>query len=535
MNYRYSIFAIFFFIIAWLIYADVLPPPPTGSVQGGTFAQYFSNIIQSCPVWQVVQGFDTTPGPNYGKRLCSAVASASAWLWKNGTDGTSVVFTWGKVGIGTDSPDPTKSLTVSGVISSSDPRWGAQDVVTLGYLNSALLAAGYGGGGGGRSQRRAFMTSTYYYGNLNGLAGADAACTDRATAWGLSGKWIAALWGSNIPTSIYTRLWNDTYDIVDLHGHVIVSYDELFGPTNKRLSNGLSTMTNEFSLLEALKLTWGVNLGPNGLYTCRDWTSALSNEQATLSFIGAGNLGFSSCDIAHQLICLEERVPITPPTNNPGKCGIADGVEVGPPIPVADLCAAGSQLLFPPIQMGAFNDSRGNWFQSYSWACKNDTTVQCATAGVIGSIMCGSSHGIKSASPPTTNLCRVWDPSYVQGTVMSYWPNFSNTFISGPFTWTCTTQSATSDCKTITPECHAGEADWRVNGTLCKTWIHENQDRGSESQTYSAISQIQWIGGTWNEWWSYTIHSDPVQFTCTATGWSAHKANDPNAPATCYP
>ena len=79
------------------------------------------------------------------------------------------------------------------------------------YLACAKKSSSDSGGGG--STKIIFVTSLIYSGNLGGLSGADAKCSLRAQAGGLSGSWKA--WLSDANNNAIDRItdvgpWVDT-------------------------------------------------------------------------------------------------------------------------------------------------------------------------------------------------------------------------------------------------------------------------------------------------------------------------------------
>ena len=59
----FSLFSILF--IAGIVYALSFPSaPPAGEVAGGKFMQYFTNMRQTCPTGQIMNGSKADSSPN---------------------------------------------------------------------------------------------------------------------------------------------------------------------------------------------------------------------------------------------------------------------------------------------------------------------------------------------------------------------------------------------------------------------------------------------------------------------------------------
>lgn len=156
--------------------------------------------------------------------------------------------------------------------------------------------------------KRVFTTSTWYDGNLGGIAGADAKCAARAAAAGLGGTWVA--WVSTLTVNARDRIPNAEYR--DLLGNVIANNrgDLLDG------SLDIGMGVTELGVYSA-QLVWtgttylGVYDTARG--ACTDWTmnaSFQSGEVGSTGVIGtpwtnARPNPAESCNRLNPLYCFE--------------------------------------------------------------------------------------------------------------------------------------------------------------------------------------------------------------------------------------
>ncbi|MBI2233540.1 MAG: hypothetical protein HYU57_00745 [Micavibrio aeruginosavorus] len=179
-----------------------------------------------------------------------------------------------------------------------------------------------GPGGGFVTGKCVFVTSTFYQGNLGGVAGADALCQGRATAAGLGGTYKAWLSSSNPndpgssftkSTTPYIRLdgaiiandWTDLTDLSDLNAAInVTEYGTQVSPSGGWCRTYACTLSN------------GNYCGLGAAYTCNGWTdstatysSRASNCQAVND--GSWSNGFSGglvhdCNNSARLMCFEQ-------------------------------------------------------------------------------------------------------------------------------------------------------------------------------------------------------------------------------------
>lgn len=171
--------------------------------------------------------------------------------------------------------------------------------------------AATGGGGGGsatpETRLRVFITSVAYSGNLGGLAGADALCTNAARAANKGGTWKAFL--SSTTEDALSR-------IADV------------GPWHQELSDGtlVRTFNNKANLTTSPLTTLYVNeqgggfqsspdtywsgtlqTGLRAFETCAGWTTDSSSQRGHRGSAGtwAGQAA-PTCDSAEAIVCFEQ-------------------------------------------------------------------------------------------------------------------------------------------------------------------------------------------------------------------------------------
>jgi hypothetical protein len=168
-----------------------------------------------------------------------------------------------------------------------------------------------GGSGGGmaplETRLRVFVTSAQYAGNLGGLAGADALCTNAAVAANKGGTWKAFL--SSTTEDAISR-------IADV------------GPWHQELANGMlvRTFNNKANLTTSPLTTlyvdeqgggfssspgtyWSGTLqtGLKATETCAGWTSSTSAQRGVRGTAGSwSNVGALPCDSTEALVCFEQ-------------------------------------------------------------------------------------------------------------------------------------------------------------------------------------------------------------------------------------
>jgi len=182
-----------------------------------------------------------------------------------------------------------------------------------------------GGGCVLSNNKRIFYTSTFYNGNLGGLAGADAKCNTRASAAGISSgcgykAWLSTGGGGVAGTNAKDRLTHATGKYVSVTGTVIANnwYDLVDGSIN---------YVNVFSDENGIKptdTTFGVyhtNTKSDGTATfnwdCNAWTgqtlvsspwSGVGIARKTSSFPPDDwtNANVEPCNWGLQLLCIEQ-------------------------------------------------------------------------------------------------------------------------------------------------------------------------------------------------------------------------------------
>lgn len=190
---------------------------------------------------------------------------------------------------------------------------------------------------------RVFVTSTSYYGNLGGLAGADAKCQARADAANLGGVWKA--WLSDSTTAVVDRFAqsNNPYKLLD--GTIIANnwWDLVKGSIQNPID------VTEFKQ-KTTGFVWTNTTALGGKYynspanTCQDFTA---NSYA--SFPGTGFAGYSDrkwtnhtnpsvCNMPMVLYCFEQgsfTVGATSTTSSGNTANIVVSDPSPTPTPVA--------------------------------------------------------------------------------------------------------------------------------------------------------------------------------------------------------
>jgi hypothetical protein len=132
---------------------------------------------------------------------------------------------------------------------------------------------------------RVFVTSDATDGNLGGLAGADAFCTNAAMGAGLTGSWRA--WMSDSGTDARSRIVDAEYRL--LNGVAVAN--DLADLTDGSLDNGIDV--DEFGnvMMAGLAVWTGTNAdGTRASNHCRDWDwSGGEVEFGQFGFTGATN------------------------------------------------------------------------------------------------------------------------------------------------------------------------------------------------------------------------------------------------------
>jgi len=165
-----------------------------------------------------------------------------------------------------------------------------------------------------------FVTSGEFTGNFPGgvgLVGADASCTDAATAAGLSGTWTA--WLSDDTTDAVDRILDSGSGYQLLDGTVIA--DNLADLLDGTLDNPINTDETGTTIPGSFEVWTGTDTdGTNsGVGTCANWTSNLDQEVAQSGRADAANvfwtdnaaLGEENCDVFNRLYCFaDQEVPV---------------------------------------------------------------------------------------------------------------------------------------------------------------------------------------------------------------------------------
>jgi hypothetical protein len=182
------------------------------------------------------------------------------------------------------------------------------------FFSIAVVACGGGGGSSGNPpQRYLFVTSQRLYGNLGGLAGADALCSQDASAGGLKGTWRA--WLSDKKTNVLTRI-NDVgpWHIVGTSTVAAKNLNTLVvGPPNLAWSdqNGNTPPVNDNGIID---MWTGTNTSGSTDLTCADWTSSSGGDGGTyITFydgFGSNQPVWTShgnpCSYGAPLLCIQQ-------------------------------------------------------------------------------------------------------------------------------------------------------------------------------------------------------------------------------------
>jgi hypothetical protein len=166
-----------------------------------------------------------------------------------------------------------------------------------------LLVLAACSGGGGEDTKRLFTTKLGHDANLGGLTGADATCTNAATAANLGGSWVA--WLSTSTVNAIDRIpdvgpWKLINGVVVFNNKAGLALAPIVPPNVDEYGGEVRTQV------------WtGTSVGGTGGGTpCGDWTKNVSAEVAV-----AGNSSFNegtwtnafniTCSSVAQLYCFE--------------------------------------------------------------------------------------------------------------------------------------------------------------------------------------------------------------------------------------
>jgi len=219
--------------------------------------------------------------------------------------------------------------TGGGVDSGSTGDGGA-----IGDAGVAESGADAGGGGidagvadtGGdvdvTGQKTVFVTSAVYSGNLGGLVGADGKCQALAAAANLDGTYKA--WLSDGTATAAARLTHSSGPYVLVDGTVIASdWTQLasgvlldaIDKTEQNAPAAAGTASGQacFGVACAWTDTNADGTLAQGSYSCQDWSSQSSNDNAVLGETNATSTYWSSfatssgvCDLTAPLYCLQQ-------------------------------------------------------------------------------------------------------------------------------------------------------------------------------------------------------------------------------------
>jgi cysteine-rich repeat protein len=136
--------------------------------------------------------------------------------------------------------------------------------------------------------RKVFVTSTLHTGNMGGLAGADAICNTRAAAANLTGTYMAWLSTSEVNGTPATRFVQSAVPYLKVNGVKVADNwaDLIDGTLDSPIDvteTGGATPIGTFTC-QAKSVWTGTNangtLYNNGLNSCTNWTSTVSNTGA---------------------------------------------------------------------------------------------------------------------------------------------------------------------------------------------------------------------------------------------------------------
>ncbi|HTQ45878.1 MAG TPA: hypothetical protein VMI75_24150 [Polyangiaceae bacterium] len=171
-------------------------------------------------------------------------------------------------------------------------------------------------------QKTVFVTSAVYSGNLGGLGGADGKCQGLATAANLNGTYKA--WLSDGTATAAARLTHSSGPYVLVDGTVIatdwtqLASGALLDAIDKTEQNGLAaagTASGQacFGIACAWTDTNADGTLAQGSYSCQDWSSQSSNDNAVLGETSATSTYWSSfatssgiCDLTAPLYCVQQ-------------------------------------------------------------------------------------------------------------------------------------------------------------------------------------------------------------------------------------
>jgi hypothetical protein len=165
--------------------------------------------------------------------------------------------------------------------------------------------------------KRVFLSSALYYGNLGGLAGADAQCQTLAKNVGLPGTFKA--WLSDAKTSAHARLTHATIP------YTLVAPASSPGPIVAKNWNDFTvgmlhtaiTQTETGRSVSSAPYVWtntkadGTLASPNLSFTCQDWTMTASSIDGGVGFSQHTEAPWTqhssqNCALTARLYCVEQ-------------------------------------------------------------------------------------------------------------------------------------------------------------------------------------------------------------------------------------
>ncbi|CAN5750725.1 hypothetical protein BH11MYX4_BH11MYX4_07260 [soil metagenome] len=161
---------------------------------------------------------------------------------------------------------------------------------------------------------RAFLSSQRYKGALGGPAGADAKCTQLATAAGLGGKWMA--WISSMPDNSQARdRLTSAGPWQTLDGKVVASKADLVAGQLAAVATALDETETKAIITSEDEYAWTGIFGnvPHAL-NCEGWTTASASVKGFMgrvigiTYPGAAHwqsIGAYPCDSELRLYCFE--------------------------------------------------------------------------------------------------------------------------------------------------------------------------------------------------------------------------------------